>query len=239
MQLLGILMAGMWAVYTFYFQLELKDLSANLTPKIELQKVGKDGNSLAILAKLKLENRGQKELFLLKSYYIVFGSKTVVKRKSSNEFLKLLEKIFKNGRESNLSQGFESANFSLISSGLTFSDNSIRPNETLNRDLMFYVNKDKFDLIDFQLRIYAAQNTDDIYMTLEELGKFGPKPVIYRGQKPEFRDKTKKNKNSNKSQKLSFKNKEDEKFLKKEKGFIGFNTSSQLSLWKNKTLDGG
>jgi len=165
MQIVGILIAAAWGVYTFIHK-EIttpKSAPVNISINLQLKKVGTGSSAKANLTAVQLDvsatNPSSREIQLFPSAWIARGIHVTAANtnetdlaKATNAALQNPTEIYTVGRHATEGIG------SLVAAGLLFVDQSLKPNEKIARTIIFYVPKDEYDLIKVGVAMASAED---------------------------------------------------------------------------------
>ncbi|MFC7478241.1 hypothetical protein ACFQS7_28125 [Dankookia sp. GCM10030260] len=176
-QTLAIVLAGVWAVYTFIYEAKiapgLAPPSVSVTTKLE--RVGEKDGMLAIRSTVTRTNVGQTEVRVLGLTYNVVGVKVRFGKvpsagamaetlPKSNTVVQLRYYNEPEGGEVILRYGvlFEGA------TALPSEPSGLNPGEAVSRDLIFYADPAKFDSIQFLVELaYAKMSEPPVPLAFE------------------------------------------------------------------------
>ncbi len=169
-QSIGIIIAAIWGVYTFiYKEIELpQQAPINISFNLELKKAGAGKPKTSLIPveiHVSAKNPSSRTIYLLPSYWIAWGYKTGPKdNMDSGAFNERLAALM-NAQEGQDSERHSvSSARSIVAGGSLFSDDSLSPNETLTRTIMFYAPRDKYDSVLAQVNMPSFEAQEGLEM---------------------------------------------------------------------------
>lgn len=169
-QMLAIVGAGVWGIYTFIYQAKIVPRLAppTLTVTSTLEKAGQRGDLIAIRSTVTRNNVGQTAIRLLGLTYDVYGIKARFEKAPNQnpEFDQAIGAVRSIGAaryyaepptgELILYHGklFQGA------TELPSQPSVLNPEESVSRDMIFYADRSRFDSIRFQVRLWYSKESD-------------------------------------------------------------------------------
>jgi len=197
-QTVAIIGAGLWAIYTFVYQAKIvPDLAPpTLSVTSTLEKAGTKGSQVAVRSTVSRSNVGQTGVRLLGLTYnaigikVQFAARTAPQREFAPDLAhtntvsaaryyddqRQREVIFRYGTL------FEGA------TALPSSPSALNPGETVAREMMVYADRERFDAIRFQVRLWYSKESDPpipLALVIDENGQLSARPVGSCGTEPE------------------------------------------------------
>jgi len=169
-QILAIVGAGIWGIYTFIYQAKIVPRLAppTLTVTSTLEKAGQHGDLIAVRSTVTRSNVGQTAIRVLGLTYDVYGIKARFE-KAPNRNPAFDQPI---GAASSVRAAryyAEPPAGELIlyhgklfqgATGLPGEPSVLNPDESVSRDMVFYANRSSFDSIRFQVRLWYSKESD-------------------------------------------------------------------------------
>lgn len=164
----GVIIAALWAVYNFYFKEIWVPQSApvNITVDLQLKKLGASATKgkndekrlLAVELKVTASNPSSREIVLLPSAWVAYGYKVVPinKRPNFNDQANAYLSYSQIRRDKFLVRHAFVPPSSVVAVGSLFSDEYLRPHETVTRTLIFHVPPTEYDMLDTIVSIPSA-----------------------------------------------------------------------------------
>lgn len=155
-QSIGIIVAAIWGAYTFiYKEIKLPEESpTNISVNLQLKKAstGKPKTSLIpVEIHVSATNPSSRTIYLLSNYWIAWGYRTEpianMDTMDSGAFSGRMDATINAQNGQNFERHSVSSPRSIIAGGSLFSDDSLNPNETITRTIMFYAPRDKYDSV--------------------------------------------------------------------------------------------
>jgi len=166
---IGIFIAAVWAVYTFVYK-EItvpKSAPVNITLNLDLKKIGTEGvryqgqnkGLVPVEMKVSARNPGSREIHLLPSAWIAYGSKVTPKHipPLPEKEIVSTDEIFTN----NQMHSIESAS-SIVGVGSLFLDRFLKPNEITTRTLIIYIPPKEYDSLQVRVVVATVSRADMI-----------------------------------------------------------------------------
>lgn len=171
-QILAIVGAGIWGIYTFIYQAKIVPRLAppTLTVTSTLEKAGQRGDLIAIRSTVTRNNVGQTAIRLLGLTYDVYGIKVRFgfdkTPKKNPEFDQPIGTVGSVGAARDYAE--PSTGELILYHGKLFqgatdlpSEPSVlNPEESVSRDMVFYADRSRFDSIRFQVRLWYSKESD-------------------------------------------------------------------------------
>lgn len=165
---IGVMIAALWAVYTFYFKEVWLPQSApvNITVDLQLKKLGAstargstgEKRLLAVELKVTATNPSSREIALLPSAWVAYGYKIV----PIGQRLKFADQASAQlsypqaHRDKYIERHVFTLPGTVVAVGSLFSDKYLRPHETVTRTLIFHVPPAEYDMLDTIVRVPSA-----------------------------------------------------------------------------------
>jgi len=177
LQIVGIVIAAIWGVYTFIFSEILKPNSApvNISMNLQFKKLTAPGgisasgdeNLIAVEMMATATNPSSREIYLLPSVWIAWGNK--FEKFGGADFDQLVNDALKAPEGNKMTEKYAwiarpstSANTDTVASGRLFADTNLKPNETITRRIVFHV-PDKFNMVDIWATMPSTTQKDSFY----------------------------------------------------------------------------
>lgn len=187
-QTIGICIAALWGIYTFYF----KEISApksapvNISVNLQLKKIGTGPiheELTAVEMKVSATNPSSREVHLLPSAWISYGVVIKAEEKNDADLAKEGTDALQNADQEPsdpIQKHVKWDKKSVVAVGRLFEDDMLKPNETASTTIIFYVPKKAYDLILLTTYMPTAANTTktELKWTLNEQGDLDS--TIYR-----------------------------------------------------------
>jgi hypothetical protein len=162
-QSIGIVVAAIWGAYTFiYKEIMLPQESPiNISVNLQLKKAGTGKPKASLIPvemRISATNPSSRTIYLLPGYWIAWGYQTTPKDDNdpSAFYERMAEEMnAQNGQYSERHSA--SSPRSIVAGGSLFSDDSLSPNETLTRTIMFYAPRDKYDSVLAQINMPSIE----------------------------------------------------------------------------------
>lgn len=169
-QTIAIVLAGIWALWNFVFKEILlpKTAPINISLNLELKKMPimevKQQKQLSVVELNAIaKNPSSREVTLFPSSFIVTGYKMV--RQKENNFLKMCDKVFGKDYSVECARKHATIKFvSIIITGGLYYDKIIKPNEQIERSIVFYVPFKEYDIIQAVVNVPTAREKRDIML---------------------------------------------------------------------------
>jgi hypothetical protein len=189
MQIVGILIAAVWGIYTFFYKEVFVPKSApvNISINLQLKKVGTGSASQASLAAVQMDvsatNPSTREIQLLPSAWIAHGIRIRTTERNDADLGKATADAL---RDPNVVYTVERHAIDqeslIVAGGFLFADSALKPNEKLTRTIIFHVPKEGYDLLAVNAVIPSAEDLSQIQLewTLKDKDL---EPTFYRVDK--------------------------------------------------------
>jgi hypothetical protein len=165
----GIIIAAGWAVYTFVYK-EItapKSAPVNITLDLQLKKIeplAPEQGLTAIEARCSAKNPSSREVQLLPSAWIAYGSTIAAKADDSHSIEEATATLQdKTGLRPWMRHATRDK-ISMIATGHLFKDTGLKPGEATTRTLVLYVPKNTYNQLDFIAVMPSAENTSGIQL---------------------------------------------------------------------------
>ncbi len=167
-QIIGIVIAGIWGGYEFFYkEVHLKNIApANITINVDLKVTGekelqlsKDQRKyLSIIADVKASNKTDKKLYFSKNSFVLHGYAISRISESEKEFSKRFKSKLppEHGHDFYMSKDITTED-EIISEGVIFNEEFIEPNESLQRKAVLFVEKGKFDYLEIKVNLDSVK----------------------------------------------------------------------------------
>jgi len=166
MQIVGIVIAAVWAVYTFFFKEVVQPSSApvNISMNLQFRKLIPPSNGIlidhddliAVEMMATATNPSSRELYLLPNVWIAWGNK--FEKFTGDNFDDLVNQALKASDGNKMGEKYaritkpkDPSSTDTVASGRLFGDTVLKPNETITRRIVFHV-PESFNVVD----IWAA-----------------------------------------------------------------------------------
>ncbi len=226
-QTIAIILAGIWAIYTFVYkeikeQISMNEKPAHLTSSIHFENVGTKGNLQAIKIKFEIKNESQQKVHLLRSIYCIYAQLLNNKSKrlkfnTREKFIYYSTKCINEGIEGILSIGNLENEYILIADGILFNNWSLDQNERTSQSIILQLPKNKFDSIEVDAILLHAKDIRNIKANWSFNDKGFP---VYQL-----------NKITNKNEYIEIKSSNEDKQFLETKGFSIYTQKELFSLW--------
>ncbi|MGY6276138.1 hypothetical protein [Methylomonas sp. MgM2] len=161
-EIIGIVIAAIWGIYTFIYQEITKPNSApvNITMNLQFKKlippaknmINEHAGLIAVEMVATATNPSAREIYLLPSAWIAWGNK--FEEANSNDFDGSANLALKSAEGNKMAEKYASISkphnpdtTDTVASGRLFGDTSLKPNETITRRIVFHV-PEKFNVVD-------------------------------------------------------------------------------------------
>jgi hypothetical protein len=169
-QTVAIIVAGIWAAYTFIY-LEFRKPAAaptNLSTQITLQELGARQMSApdgAVLVAVEIEitanNPSSRTVYILPNYWRAMGYR-VGQRPPALAWLDAANAGIRDRARAGAGEHYAFASGALVASGSVVPDMELRPGESLSRSYVFYVPQGAYDLIDVETVVPSTSRPNGI-----------------------------------------------------------------------------
>jgi hypothetical protein len=169
MQIIGILIAAVWGVYTF-LEKEVwipKSAPVNISMNLQLKKVGSGSSDKAALTAVELNvsamNPSTREVHLLPSAWIARGvSMKPIKKDDRDVDTEAADALQSSTEIYTVQRHAVQEQCPIVATGLLFMDSLLRPNEKVTRTIIFYVPTDAYDLLDVNATMPSGEDVSQI-----------------------------------------------------------------------------
>jgi hypothetical protein len=167
-QTVGIIIAAIWGVYAFVYKEITAPRSApvNITLDLQLKKVDAGApqhDLVAVEVKCSAKNPSSREIKLLPSAWIAYGSRIVGVKEDQIDFPHQASATLQdNGGMSPVLRHALREKISMVGTGLLFPDDGLKPGETTARTLVIYVPKNVYNQLDFVAVMPSSEDTKGI-----------------------------------------------------------------------------
>jgi len=169
-QTIAIVLAGIWAIYTFLHKEVYKPsrIQGNLSTEIELSDGGIKKGLQMIVANIELTNDSDRTLYTLDGYFVVYGLKNRLQENYS--FVSDLNNSFHENDESFLSK-YSQVESEIIAGGNIFEFYDFTIGGKSSKDLIFEFPDGCYDYIELRVVIPVINKEYDLYVetTLDSL----------------------------------------------------------------------
>ena len=176
-QTIGIVLAGFWAFYTFIYKefIEPKEAPVNITVDLKIQAmrpersaIQKGKQLIPVQVNVSAKNPGTREIFLPPNVWVAYGTK--IKERTSVEQVPAAFAISANSGLASWDAHVTSQGRTMIGIGRLFDDDSLEPNESIQRTVTFFVDSGDYDLVSVQVYIPSAteNNLVDVKWTVRD-----------------------------------------------------------------------
>jgi len=152
----GAIIAGLWGMYTFIYQEQVKESEKTLYLVVEgkLTKVAEKNDLIGILVNLEVTNKSDLKVYLLADYYNTFGITVEPQIMSDEDYHQFVrDKLLKNESYSYLSREMKEKEHNLVFSGKIVDSPDIwwlESEESIALEQIFFVNK-KYDYLNMKV----------------------------------------------------------------------------------------
>jgi hypothetical protein len=204
LQVLAILLAGIWAVGVFYHDkvLEPKRRIAHLNILVDLEKVGVKGDQVAVQLKITAENTSFRSVYMLPAIYRVWATRNQGKVLDETSFKKVAQKNVELAKDEMVGRFGAETERVLVAVGRVFTNWQLNPGERAIRTAVIHVPRHSYDTVLATLALPISHleeglemewNVSDVmdsklYIQPEQGSEERGEPVNWRD--PEFRDST-------------------------------------------------
>ena len=163
LQILGILVATGWGVWTFiYKEIRVpKSAPINITMNLQLKKVGVETSKesfVAVEMRISATNPSTRRVYLLPNMWRVYGYKLTHQDSIDEGKFSELAATTLNAHEGRYVERFASLELpTMLAAGELFTDTWLNPNEAVSRILIFHVPRRGYDLIDAEAHIPSVE----------------------------------------------------------------------------------
>jgi hypothetical protein len=187
MQIVAILLAGAWGVYTF-FEKEVfipKSAPVNISVNLQLKKVATGSGNQASLTAVEMNvaatNPSTREVHLLPSAWIAHGAHIRPVEQDERDIVGAAANALTDSTSLyTLQRHAVPENSPIVATGLLFADAVLKPSQKVTRTIIFYVPKDAYDLLEVIGVMPSGENVSQIALewTLNEDKDL--EPAFYR-----------------------------------------------------------
>jgi hypothetical protein len=169
-QIVGICIAALWGVYTFVFkEITLpKSAPVNITLNLQLKKIGTGStkaNLTAVEMKISATNPSTREIHLLPSAWMASGVSISAAEKDETDFTQEAAGALRDSIDIyTVQRHAKQEKSSVVAVGLLFSDDALKPSETVARTIIFYVPRDHYDLLYVSAWMPSASDVSGIQL---------------------------------------------------------------------------
>lgn len=169
-QTIAIVIAGLWALWNFVFKEILLPKSApiNISLNLELKKMptieAQQQKQLSVVELNAIaKNPSSREVTLFPSSFIVTGYKML--RQKEKNFIKMCDKVFEKDYSVECARNHATIKFaSIIITGGLYHDKILKPNEQIERSIVFYIPFKDYDIIQAVVNVPTAREKRDIML---------------------------------------------------------------------------
>jgi|ERR1041385_63779 hypothetical protein len=188
-QIVGILIAAIWGVYTFLEKEVLipKSAPVNISINLQLKKVatgtGNQASLTAIEMNVAATNPSTREVHLLPSAWMAQGVRIKPVERDEKDLLAEAAKALLQPQDSEIYTVQRHAvveNSPIVATGLLFADEGLKPTEKVARTIIFYVPKDAYDLLDVNVKMPIGEDVSQIKLEWTLNKDHGLEPTFYR-----------------------------------------------------------
>jgi hypothetical protein len=165
-QTIAIVVAGVWAAYTFEFKEILAPAAApvNISLNVQLKKIGPRNASndlIAVELQTGATNPSSRDVYLLKSAWLATGCNIGVPAQEP-AFAAQAEHALNSPQDGFADQFASPASCSAVAAGHLYRDYVLRPNESIRRTIIFYIPPAKYDELKVQVRMPTTDTRDKV-----------------------------------------------------------------------------
>jgi hypothetical protein len=167
-QTIGIVIAAIWAAWAFIYK-EItvpKTAPVNITLNLQVKKIGvgpAKGNLTAVELKATATNPSLREIHLLPSAWVAYGSSITAAETDETDFSKdAVSTLRDTNSVYTMQRHAKQGRNSIVALGRLFGDEVLEPSETIGRTVLFYIPKDNYDLINLIAMMPSAPDVSRI-----------------------------------------------------------------------------
>lgn len=168
-QIVGILIAAGWGVYTFYIKEFVlpKSVPVNISLNLQLKKIetGAPKEDLtAVEMKISATNPSSRKIYLLPTAWIAYAANSSSARKDETTFTRAASDVLKDPRNLIVTQQrfVELKGVSVLATGHLFHYDSLKPGETIGRTLVFFIPKNDYNFVSVSTFMPTAEDISEI-----------------------------------------------------------------------------
>jgi hypothetical protein len=180
-QIVAIVVGGGWGAYTFIYKEITMPRSApiNVSVSLELKKVGptavdvkgRSASAIAVEMQVSMKNPSSRKVNLLPSVWVAYGY-TIVRAENNERF----DSIATNALYSGVGfaeRGFAMTSRSILSVGRLFTDENLKPNETIARTHILHIAANTYDVLEVICESPSAAEAEnlDVQWGVDSLGR--------------------------------------------------------------------
>jgi hypothetical protein len=175
--LIAASLAGLWALYSFFYQERIREeeSTAYLVIESTLQNMGEKGDLVAIQATINITNPSTSKAYVLADYFNVRGTRVVATEKTDEDYLQAAARKLEEKSYTYLSRFTQIDEHKTVFSGKVFDWPDVwwlEPAERLTGERIFYVPK-SFDFLTMTVVLYYCRDAEvlegTIYVNPEDL----------------------------------------------------------------------
>lgn len=144
----AFVLAGVWGVYTFWHS-EIEEprmAPVNVTTVLELRPGDAAENGLIpVEVTMTANNPGARKVYILPNYWVAYGVR--VDAADNSDWAAGLPKTLNDRGDARDARFYSTSGTQLVAGGPAFTDNVLQPDERISRSFVFYVPRDRFDLL--------------------------------------------------------------------------------------------
>jgi len=186
-QSIGIVAAGILAIYTFVYKdiFLPKSAPVNLTLSLQLQKVkwegsgsAKENSLIPIEMQISASNPSSRSVYFMPNIWLAYGRR--ISSQKTDNFEAGADAVL--GSDDNYEERYAVEETpSLVGLGRIFSDTSLKPGEKISRTIIFHVPPNAFDLVEVYTYIPTTARTGTLELQWRlNAKKTGVDPLLYR-----------------------------------------------------------
>lgn len=185
-QMIGIILAAAWGVYTFIYEKIIIPQSApvNISLDLELQKINdvyskKEKQLTAIEMKISETNPSSRPIYLLTNYWGVYGCKVKSINNDNKSLLVNANKALEDYKAMVIAQKHSETECLLVAIGKFSFDNILNPNEIIARTIVFYIPINEYDKIQAYSYVVSSEKEDFLLEPVILKDDFNVEKIFY------------------------------------------------------------
>ena len=187
MQIIGIVIAAIWGVYTF-FEKEVfipKSAPVNISVDLQLKKVATGSGNQAGLTAVEMNiaaiNPSTREIHLLPSAWIAYGAHMRPVEQDEGDIVAEAADALTDPSSLYIVQRHAvPEQTQIVATGLLFVNDVLKPSEKVTRTTIFYVRKDAYDLLEVIAIMPSGENVSQIALEWAMNKDEELEPTFYR-----------------------------------------------------------
>lgn len=192
-QIIGIVVAGLWAAYTFGYQewTKPKSVPANITLDLDLKKLGtadreegeRQKRLLAVEVTASAKNTSSRMVYILPSVLLIYASKVCLEYHESDSFCRNIKNALNSEEVAYLEERYvrrKPEAFPIVAAKLFSLDDTLNPGETVKHTTIIHVPQDQYDLLAANFTLESTTHKGlKLKWNLDE-NKIEPEASFYR-----------------------------------------------------------